>query len=221
MPAPPLPTGVTLAELDGVTFLLVTAPAVFAVRDDQVAYYCAGAAWDASPAAVESAARAELATLRARLAALESRPAPALPLAAAPKPRRKAAPPPALPALDAGDAPADEPAPAPAALHPCPLCDYAARTPQGLRVHHGRRHRERVPADEPAPAEDWAWRAPAPATPLQGLELDPRDWAEPPAARFTCPVCGSQAHAPAVSDPTICIRCDAAARRSPTRAAAD
>lgn len=133
-------TGVPLAELDGTTFLLLAAPAVLAVRGDEIVYYCAGEAWDASPAARESAARAELASLRARVQELESRPAPALPLALPAAGARRAR---RAPAAGA-DAPA---------TFACPDCEKTFDTAQGLGAHRFRAHGRRTLSSSPAPAQ--------------------------------------------------------------------
>lgn len=67
-----IPNAVLLAELDGVQYLLIQAPAVLATRGEQLAYYGAGSEWDRSPAGLEAQRRREIADLRARLAELEA-----------------------------------------------------------------------------------------------------------------------------------------------------
>ena len=86
-----IPETTLLAALDGVEYLLLSSPAVLAVKNDLVAYYCGGGEWDASPAAKEATRRTRIAALEAELVQLRAA-GPLLPAPAADDEPRAACP---------------------------------------------------------------------------------------------------------------------------------
>ena len=190
-----------LGELDGTRYLELHA--VVAVRRSRITPLCTIADWPQSAPALALARRARIATLEAELAALRAEERAV---------KSKEEPPDDLPSEEELIAAAEQPSPppvpadaAPAGVVTCPDCGKTFKGKQGLAIHRGGRKCARAAAppfviddDEPISFDH------PPLVPLASYA----------AAHFRCAQCGSDAFAPSLHQPSICIKCAAAAARN-------